>query len=240
MAIEELLTSALENGISAASIFNSHHFGQAGYHAERLAINGLVGLVFSNSPHAIAPWGGQKGLFGTNPIAFAAPREGELPLLIDLSLSKVARGKVLIAKQAGEPIPHGWALDSKGQSTEDPEEALKGTMVPMGEAKGAALVLMVEIMAASLSGANYGFEASSFFTTDGPAPGVGHFMIALDPGFFSGGNYFSRLEYLITEIQLQEGVRLPGSRRGVLRKEAKKQGLKVPKQLIDGISQLKN
>ena len=143
LAISELTTLAKETGIAAASIFRSHHFGQAGYHAERLAGNGLVALVFGNSPKAIAPWGGSKGIFGTNPIAFAAPRTNNPPLLIDLSLSKVARGKVMVAQQRGESIPDDWALDENGQPTTDPGAALQGTMLPMGGAKGAALVLMV-------------------------------------------------------------------------------------------------
>ena len=130
-------------------------------------------MILGNSPKAIAPWGGREGLFGTNPIAFAAPRRAAEPLLIDLSLSKVARGKVMVAAKNGTPIPEGWALDKEGRPTTDAKAALEGTMIPIGDAKGAALVLMVEVLAAALTGANYGFEASSFFTADGPPPGGG-------------------------------------------------------------------
>ena len=101
--------------------------------------------------------------YGTNPIAFAAPRAGEDPLVIDLSLSVVARGKVMNAKKTGQSIPAGWALDKDGQSTTDPNAALDGgTMVPIGEAKGTALALMVEILAASLTGANTSADMPSF------------------------------------------------------------------------------
>lgn len=239
LAISELAASTLNTGIAAASIFHSHHFGQAGYHAERLANKGLVALVFGNSPQAIAPWGGDKGIFGTNPIAFSAPRKNDLPLLIDLSLSKVARGKVMVADKKGEPIPEGWALDAAGQPTTDPKSALQGTMVPMGGAKGAALVLMVEILAAGLGGANFGYEASSFFTADGPSPGVGQLIIAFDPGFFSGGSFSLRLEDLITAMLKQDNVRLPGSRRGEQRSKIEKEGLLVPGHLIEELELLR-
>jgi len=238
LAVSELKTLASDAGIAAASVFRSHHFGQAGYHAERLAEHGLVAIVFGNSPKAIAPYGGNRGVFGTNPIAFAAPRVNDIPLLIDLSLSKVARGKVMLARQNGESIPDDWALDEHGQPTTDPIEALKGTMLPMGGAKGAALVFMVEILAAGLSGANFGYEASSFFTADGPPPGVGQLMLAFDPDFFSGGSYFIRLEDLIVEITQQENVRLPGSQRTLLRKKAEQEGLPVSSKLMDELNGL--
>jgi (2R)-3-sulfolactate dehydrogenase (NADP+) len=240
LAISELSMLTVDYGISAASIFRSHHFGQAGYHAERLAQQGLVALVFGNSPQAIAPWGGSKGLFGTNPIAFAAPRKDQLPLLIDLSLSRAARGKVMLARQQGESIPGGWALDEYGQPTTDPEAALNGTMLPIGDAKGAALVLMVEILAAGLSGANFGYQASSFFSAEGPPPGVGQMIIAFDPGFFSGGSFAQRLEALISEILSQDNVRLPGSTRQARRQQAIEQGLAVPAKLFDELQRLAN
>ena len=114
LAIDELAGLAPSTGVAAAAVSNSHHCGVAGHHVEALAGKGMCGLLFANTPQAIAPWGGSKGVFGTNPIAFAAPREGKDPLVIDLSLSKVARGKIMFAKQEGESIPEGWALDSNG------------------------------------------------------------------------------------------------------------------------------
>ncbi|MCG6871921.1 MAG: Ldh family oxidoreductase [Gammaproteobacteria bacterium] len=239
LAINELSEMARAGGIAAASIFHSHHFGQAGYQAERLAEKGLVGMVFGNSPQAISPWGGKKAVFGTNPIAFAAPRTDDIPLVIDLSLAKVARGKVVVAQRFGDSIPEGWALDSNGQPTTDPSAALQGTMLPMGGAKGAALVLMVEILAAGLSGANFGYQASSFFTADGPPPGVGQLVLAFDPEFFAGGSFASRLEELLAEILAQDGVRLPGARRVSLRERAWRDGLRIPSGLFDELTLLR-
>ncbi len=238
MAVSELTTLAREAGIGAVSVCRSHHFGQAGFHAERLAEKGLIAMVFGNSPQAIAPWGGRRGVFGTNPIAFAAPRADDIPLLIDLSLSKIARGKVMLARQNGESIPDDWALDEYGQATTDPNEALKGTMLPMGGAKGSALVLMVEILAAGLCGAHFGYEASSFFSADGPPPGVGQLILAFDPEFFCAGSFSMRLEDLIEEILQQENVRLPGAGRILLRKKAEHKGLLVPSKLMDELYEL--
>lgn len=235
MAIEKLTPMTRESGIAAAAIANSHHCGSLGYHVERLAEQGLVALMVANSPAAVAPWGGNKAIFGTNPIAFAAPRATDTPLVIDLSLSKVARGKIMVAAQRGEAIPEGWALDQTGRPTTDAKAALDGTMLPMGDAKGAALVMMVEIMAAAMTGANFGWEASSFFTADGPPPKVGQTLIAIDPGttvdMFTGNTFAARMATLISEIKRQPGARLPGDRRGENRRDARFKGVPIPAEL---------
>jgi (2R)-3-sulfolactate dehydrogenase (NADP+) len=204
-----LIPLAAETGIAAAAVTRSHHCGQLGAHVERLAEAGLIAVMVANTPKAMAPWGGDTPLFGTNPIAFAAPRSDAPPLVIDLSLSKVARGKIMAANKAGQPIPEGWALDAEGQPTTDPKAALAGAMIPAGDAKGAALALMVEILAASLTGANPSAEASSFFDAEGPSPGVGQFLIAIAPET----GFAARLETLLNQIAAQEGARLPGQRR---------------------------
>src|SRR5215212_4437424 len=134
---------------------------------------GLVALLFANTPAAMAPWGGAEAVFGTNPIAFACPLPEREPIVVDLSLSKVARGNILAAKQRGEQIPDDWALDETGKPTSDPEAALKGTMLPLGDAKGTALALMVELLAAGLTGASYAADASSFLDDKGGPPGTG-------------------------------------------------------------------
>jgi (2R)-3-sulfolactate dehydrogenase (NADP+) len=237
-AHKELRRMVSESVIAVAGVHHSHHFGQAGYHVERLAEKGLVALMVGNSPQAMAPWGGSKGIFGTNPIAFAAPRRNDPPLVIDLSLSKVARGKVMAAAKTGERIPEGWALDPEGRPTTDPEAALAGTMIPMGDAKGAALALMVEILSASLIGANHAFEASSFFTAEGAPPGVGQFLLAIDPGPLSGGTFAGRLEVLMAALESQQGARLPGSRRLENRARAARDGIQVPSVLLKEIRAL--
>ncbi len=238
LAVAELPDLARAQGIAAAALRRSHHCGAAGHPAERLAERGLVALLFANSPPAIAPWGGSRGLFGTNPIAFACPLAGRPPIVVDLSLSKVARGNVLAARQKGEPIPLGWALDPEGFPTTDPEAALKGTMVPLGDAKGTALALMVELLAAGLTGANYAAEASSFLDADGPPPGTGQLILALDPEAFGGNAMLARFAALAAMIEAEPGARLPGSRRLAARAKALTEGLTLAPGLVAEIEAL--
>jgi len=232
-AVEALPAMAREAGIASAAIFRSHHCGAAGHPAERLAEQGLVALMVANTPAAIAPWGGAKAVFGTNPIAFACPLPGRPPLVIDLALSKVARGNILAAKQKGEPIPRGWALDAEGKPTTDPDAALAGTMLPLGDAKGTPLALMVELLAAGLTGANFAADASSFLDAKGPPPGTGQLVVAFDPAAFGGSP--ERFVRLIEQVESQPGARLPGSRRLLLRQRAKSDGLTVSETLLKEI-----
>jgi (2R)-3-sulfolactate dehydrogenase (NADP+) len=235
LAVTRLTQLAAETGIAAAAIANSHHAGAAGHPVERLARAGLVGLFFANSPEAIAPWGGDKALCGTNPIAFAAPRRAGAPLVIDMSMSRVARGKIMTAARDGTPIPEDWAFDSAGQPTRDPEAAMAGTMRAMGDAKGTQLVFMVELLAAALTGSNFGFEASSFFEAEGPAPRTGQFLIAIDPDRFAGGGFADRMETIVAAILDQPGTRLPGLRRFESRAAAERDGVTLPTALYDDI-----
>lgn len=235
LAIDELANLAKQTGIAAAAITNSHHCGQLGAHVEKLAEHGLVALMVANTPKAMAPWGGNKPLFGTNPIAFAAPRDNAEPIVIDLSLSKIARGKVMAAKKRGEPIPEGWALDADGNPTTDADAALAGMMLPAGDAKGSALALIVEILAATMTGANYSYEATSFFDAEGKPPGVGQFIIAINPNGALGSLFGERLEELVAEIEGQDDARLPGTRRLVERAVCVEQGVPIALHLLEEI-----
>jgi len=218
-------------GVVAVGIGRSHHSGVAGHHVERMAKLGLIAIGLNNSPAGIAPWGGNRALYGTNPIAFACPRRDALPIVVDLSLSKVARGKVKLAADKGEPIPDGWAVDADGRPTNDAAAAMAGSMVPMGDAKGAALVLMVEILAATLTGSQYGYEASSFFTAEGEPPHVGQFFIVLDPDRLAGEGFLDRLSQLTNAILEQPDTRLPGDRRYAIREQFWRDGVEVPEDL---------
>lgn len=230
----QALEEALERGpLAAVSIRNTHHAGVVAHHVEPLAKKGFIAVSMCNGPRAIAPWGGNRALFGTNPLGFAAPRAGSAPLVIDMSLSKVARGRINIAAQEGRAIPEGWAFDAAGNPTTDAGAAMAGTMAPMGDAKGAQLVLMVEIMAAALSASAFGYEASSFFAAEGAPPRVGQFLLAIDPGPFSSGAFGDRLAALLAEIEAQPGTRLPGQRRLALRAAAERVGVDIAGPLHD-------
>jgi (2R)-3-sulfolactate dehydrogenase (NADP+) len=236
LALSLLPEMIAATGIAAAGIGRSHHCGVAGHHAERLADQGLVALFFANGPAAMAPWGGKTAVFGTNPIAFACPLKGRQPIVVDLSLSKVARGNVMAAAKKGEPIPEGWALDVEGRPTTDANEALAGTMVPLGDAKGTALALMVELIAAGLTGSNFAAEASSYFDAEGPPSMTGQFIIAMDPTIFASG--VERFAVLARGIEEQDGARLPGMRRYELRKRAMALGIDVSDALLAEIKAL--
>jgi (2R)-3-sulfolactate dehydrogenase (NADP+) len=229
-AVALLPDMAREFGIAAAGIRRSHHVGVAGHQVERLAEAGMVALFFANAPAAMAPWGGTRAVFGTDPIAFACPLPDHAPIVVDLSLSKVARGNILTAIQKGESIPEGWALDTNGKPTTDAKAALAGTMVPLGDAKGTALALMVELLAAGLTGANFASEASSFLDAEGAPPGTGQLIIAIDATAF--GNALPRFAAMAQSIEEQQGARLPGARRVALRKKAQIEGLQVSDKLL--------
>ena len=161
--------AARRNGIALLGITNSYYCGVVGDHVERLAREGLVALGFVNAPASIAPWGGITPLFGTNPIAFAFPVAGADPIVIDQSSSVVARGEIMLRAKMGANLPEGWALDADGRPTIDAAAALRGRLMPAGGHKGAGQALMVEILAAALIGAQFGFEASSVATMEGGA-----------------------------------------------------------------------
>lgn len=238
LVVKELPAVTRSQGIAFAAVSRSHHAGVMGLTVERLADEGLVAMMFANAPASMAPWGGRTPLYGTNPIAFAAPLPDADPLVIDLALSKVARGKIMAAHQKGAAIPADWAFDREGRPTTDATKALEGTMMPAGEAKGAALALMVEILAASLTGANHAFEATSLFDDKGPPPGLGQLIIAIDPAAVSGKNTAARLGLLASQITSDPDVRLPGRRGQNARRDAITNGLSIEDDVIEAIGKL--
>lgn len=238
LALEGLVPLARAQGIAAAAVHRSHHFGQVGAHAERLADAGLVALVFGNTPKAMAFYGGRRAMLGTNPLAFAAPLADGAPLVVDLALSVAARGKIVAAQKAGKTIPADWAVDRDGRPTTDPAAALAGTLSPIGGAKGGALALMVEILGAALTAGAFGWEASSFFDAEGAPPDMGHLFIAIDPGPTSGGAFASRMATLAAAMAEEPESRLPGSRRLAARELARAEGVAVPSALLAEIRAL--
>ena len=212
LAMEGLVECVANQGVAVCGVYNSHHCGVLGLSVERLAQKGLVAMMLANSPAAMAPYGGDTAIFGTNPIAFACPRGADKPpLVIDLSLSEVARGKVMLAKREGRQIPFGWGLNSEGRPTSDPSEVLNGgSMIPAGGVKGSALALMVELLIAALVGAKPAFQASSFFESSGDPPGVGQWLLVLQPTFFRDGSFLERVEMILDAMIQQPNVRIPG------------------------------
>ncbi|WP_041946167.1 Ldh family oxidoreductase [Variovorax paradoxus] len=236
MAIAEAIGRARDFGIAIAGVTGSHHCGVVVDHLRPVAEAGMVGLGFANSPAAMPAAGGRHPIFGTNPVAAMFPRRDALPLAIDLSLSEAARGKVMVAAKQGKAIPIGWAVDRNGRPTTDAQAALEGSMLPIGAAtspKGAMLALVVELLVTALIGAQFGFEASSFFEDAGNRPRIGQAFIVIDPGALAGSaGYLDRVEVLVGEMLRDDGVRLPGARREELRLRAEAEGIEVPEALL--------
>jgi len=229
LAVAEAIRRAREFGVAFAAVTNSHHFGVAGYHLEAVGAGGLVGLAFGNSPAAMPAAGGKRPIFGTNPIAAIFPRRNAAALLIDLSLSAVARGKLMVAAREGRQIAPGWALDRDGNPTTDPQAGLEGSMLALGGAKGAMLALVVELLVTALTGAALGFEATSFFVDEGNRPRLGQAFLAIDPAALAGRMvYDERVETLIAAMSADPAVRLPGYRREALASAAAKDGVEIP------------
>jgi (2R)-3-sulfolactate dehydrogenase (NADP+) len=239
-AIDEVVQRARRNGIAFAGIRNSAHVGVLGIHLLKVAEAGLVGVAFTNSPAAIPAWGGRKALFGTDPVAFAFPRREADPIVVDLALTTVVRGKIMMAMQKGEKIPEGWALDRDGKPTTDPKEAIeRGSLFAIGGAKGAMLALAFELVCAALTGAAIGQEADSFFSEQGNKPRIGQAFLAIDPAALAGtGKYLERVETVVAAMLADEGVRLPGSKRFAAERERRVQGIDVPDELLARIEAL--
>ena len=224
---DALIPMAKSQGIAALAIHNSYNCGVLGYHTHRLAKAGLLGLGFTNAPASIAPSGGATPVVGTNPFSIAAPGADGPAVLIDQSASTIAKSEVMKHAREGKPIPVGWALDADGNPTTDPNVGLKGSMAPSGGYKGVGVALLTEIMAAAMTGATLGIDASPFSGTAGGPPKTGQFFMAIDPGATSAGAFAQRMEALVGAVKTQDGAHLPGDGRGAARKRAAAEGVAV-------------
>jgi (2R)-3-sulfolactate dehydrogenase (NADP+) len=213
IGLPALISAVRRQGIAILVIGNSYACGSLGYFVEELAEQGLVALMFANASPSIAPHGGKIPFFGTNPLAFATPRAGLPPLVIDQSSSVVAKVAVLDAQRRGIPLLPGWALDVQGQPTCDAHAASSGSLCAIGGYKGASLALMIDVLAGGLTASNFSFEASSFGDCAGGPPRTGQVVIALEPIMLAGPSFPSRTESLLEALQREPNVRLPGARR---------------------------
>ena len=232
---------ASKTGVGLVAVTNSYHFGVAGHFAEAAARAGYISLLFGITPAAMPMVGGSKALFGTNPLAAAFPVANRDPMVIDMSLSAVARGKLLVAAKKGESIPEGWALTAEGKPTTDPNEGLKGLMVPLGGDKGALLALIVELLVVGLSGSRFSYEADSFFDAKGNRPRIGQLLLTIDPGLAGSQMFASKMQEFLKTLASDSGTRVPGQRRFKQRASGFQEGVNVSDLVIEeiqtGISQ---
>lgn len=233
VGLEPFVALAKQQGIAVLVLRRSYSAGVVGWFNNLLAKEGLISLAFVNSPSRVAPYGGTRPFFGTNPLGFGFPRADKPPIVMDMSTSATAFVNIKAAAKSGEPIPDHWAIDADGNPTTDAKKALSGgAMSPLGGAKGFGLGLMVELMAAGLSGSNWGFEASAFGNNEGDPPNVGQTFVAIDPNALGGDGYAERVEHMLTALLSDDGVRLPGDRRHAARAQAEANGVDVPDELI--------
>ncbi|HWO76171.1 MAG TPA: Ldh family oxidoreductase [Bacillus sp. (in: firmicutes)] len=232
-AIKEAIGMSKENGMTAIAIKNSNHFGTASYFCQLACEQNLACIALTNSPPGIAPWGGKEAFFGTNPIAFGFPTGTDQPVIIDLSTSIVARGKIILAAKQGNRIPDDWAIDDEGKPTNDPEAALRGSLLPIGGAKGSALALAVEILTGVLTGSAFGPHVKNIYDDrETEYAKVGHFFILMDIEKFMELNmFFASIQNLLDEmksVSKAEGtkeIRYPGERRKKDSEKKRKEGI---------------
>lgn len=227
-----LVAAARTCGVGLMAVAHSYSAGVLGWFVEALAAEGLVAVMFANSSALMAPHGGTRPFFGTNPLAWAVPRRDRTPLVADLSSSAVAWVTVNAAAQDGRSIPLGWAIDADGAPTTDPHAALAGAMAPAAGHKGSALALLVDLLAAGVTGSQFSFEASGFGGNEGGPPDVGQLLLAIDASATAGDAFVARVEVELAALTEQDGVRLPGDRRLAHRARAAADGVVVPAALI--------
>lgn len=235
-----LADAAREHGIAALAIRRVYNIAALWPEVEWLAERGLVGFAFTASNACVAPAGGTKPVFGTNPMAFGFPRKGDTPpLVFDQATSASARGEIQLHKRAGKPIPEGWAIDSDGKPTTDPDAALAGAQLPFGGYKGASLSLMVELLAGALIGELSSRESKEHDVNKTGAPFGGEFLIAIDPQRCAtpgqSADHGARAERLFADVLSQPGTRLPSARRYAAREQSRASGVAVASSLLETI-----
>ncbi len=208
--LPEAIAAARENGVAALAVGHAHTCTALGFFTRQIAEAGLIGYGATNATPIVAPPGGKRRVIGTNPMAFSVPgRRGGVALHLDQSTSAVALGKITMAKAAGESIPEGWAVDAEGRPTTDPDAALKGALVSSGGAKGWGIGLMVELLAAGLTGSLASVDVAPLKAPEGPHHDLGQYYLLIDPGA-EGGAFFDRLEQVAEVIASDPGARMPG------------------------------
>jgi delta1-piperideine-2-carboxylate reductase len=208
-----LAEAAKKLGVAVMAMTHSHHFAALWPETEAIAAEGLIGMACVCYMPYMAPAGGSKALFGTNPISFAWPRPGRSPVVFDMATAAMALGEIQIAAREGHSVPMGTGLDANGKLTTDPNEILKGMLLPFGGYKGSAIALMVELLAAGAVGERFSFEAAEADNKDGGPPRGGEFMLAISPELLAGPGWAEHCEGFFRRFEAIEGARLPGLRR---------------------------
>lgn len=225
-AFDALVTATREFGLGAVTSRNGFTIGALSYFPRRLAEQGLAGLAFANAAPPVMPAsGGSTPRFCTNPMAFAVPLPDGEAVVVDQSSTEAALVAIKQAADRGDAIPDGWALDANGEPTTDPAAAIAGMLLPFGGARGANIALLVELMAAGMSGADWSFDSAAFDAGDRP-PSLGYLLIALDPSTLAGTDVTARVARFAEDLQ-RDGAHVPGLAKGRAARLARDEGLEV-------------
>lgn len=228
---------AKEQGLAALAIRRTYHFAALWPEVETLTDMGLAGLALTSSPPYTHMAGGKRKVFGTNPMAFGWPRPGQPPMIFDQASSVTARGEVMIAARDGHLSPEGAGIGPDGAPTRDPQKILDGAQSPFGGYKGAAIALMIDLLAGPLIGEATSLETGR--TDDGTGPAIGgQLILAFCPERFGGADATAHGERLFQELLEEEGVRLPGGKRASVRPKTPKEGVEIPQSLYDELKAL--
>ena len=235
---DPLVQRARSEGMAALAIVQCQHIGALWYETTLVAEQGLVALAMTSAKPMVAPAGGTKPFFGTNPLAFAWPRVDKPPMVFDMATAAMARGEIQIAARDGHRVPDGAGIDAEGNPTTDPKAILAGAQLAFGGTKGALLALMVELMVGPMLGQPFSVEqAADAAVDDGVAIG-GEFVLAIDPVRLSGNDgALEHGERLFEALLAQEGTRLPGDRRYGARDANQRDGIEIPTELYETIRQ---
>ncbi len=242
-AMQRCIEKARETGSCFATVKNSNHFGAAAYYAKKATSQGMIAFICANLTPKIAPFGSSQPYMGTDPVCIAVPTE-EDPVILDMALSTVALGKLILAQKLGKDIPLGWALDKDGKPTTDPAEGRKGSLLPIGGPKGSGLALMVEALSGVLSGAGTAPHLHDLYAFDAPQ-GVGHFLGVIDTAHFMDPDEFRRgMSAMAAEVKAlkkAEGfdeILMPGERENMITKERAKTGINLPDEVCAELNAL--
>ena len=234
-----LIEKVRRNGIALLAVHNSHHFAALWPDVEPFAEAGLVALTFVNTRSRVAPWGATKRLLGTNPMAFACPRQDRPPMVWDQASSVMAMGEVMLAARDGHGIAGDVGIDAKGRATTDPKAIMAGgALLPFGGHKGSALAAMIEILAAALTGGRFGFEDRSADFAGAESSNAGQSLIVIDPATTAGSGFAERVEELFTQLAEAGVSRLPADRRYAARRKAERDGIVVDAKTYDYLRSL--
>lgn len=201
---------AIENAkkVGMFTVFskNNNTFGPAFYYPLIAARNGMIGFITSNSPAQMAPFNGKEKLLGTNPFSVVIPRLSGEPLIIDMATSVVAKSKIKEYAERNESIPEGWATDSEGNPTTNPNEAINGLVLPMAGFKGYGIALLIDILAGFLSGASFLNHVGRFYSENKNSMNVGFYMTVIDPKAVFGEDFYDKFESYLGEIKNSKNI----------------------------------